>query len=243
MGAEAHDPLLRLDAMKRAGVLAATGIVAVLAFFWVAPGREILEGFAGTARAWGPAGVVLFVTAYVVSTVAFIPGSWLTLLAGFLYGPVWGLVVASPASVAGATAAFLLGRTMLRGWAERRIGSSRRARALQAAAAREGFTLVLLLRLSPLFPFNVLNYALSLTGVRLRTYVLASFVGMLPATALYVYVGSLVPVAAQLGSGTPAAGHTRTWLTVLGVAATLGVVLIGARVARRALAREVGDEA
>jgi uncharacterized membrane protein YdjX (TVP38/TMEM64 family) len=227
--------------MKRIGWLILAAL-AVLAALWMVRRGDIVEEVAGAARAWGPAGVGLFVAAYVVSTVAFVPGSWLTLLAGFLYGPVWGLVVASPASVAGATAAFLLGRTLLRDWAQRRIGASPRARAMNAAVARDGFTLVLLLRLSPLFPFNVLNYALSFTVVPLRTYVLASFLGMLPATALYVYLGSLVTVAAQLGSGTPAAGTGGTWLTVAGVAATLGVVFIGARVARRALATQMGED-
>jgi uncharacterized membrane protein YdjX (TVP38/TMEM64 family) len=227
--------------MKRIALLVLAAL-AVLAAFWSAPPGEIVEDVAGTAREWGLAGVGFFVVAYVVSTVAFVPGSWLTLLAGFLYGPVWGLVVASPASVAAATAAFLLGRTLLRDWAQRRIGASARARALNTAAERDGFTLVLLLRLSPLFPFNVLNYALGLTGVPLRTYVLASFLGMLPATALYVYLGSLVTVAAQLGTGTPAAGTGGTWLTVAGVAATLGVMFTGARVARRALASQMGED-
>ena len=227
--------------MKRAGLLILMA-AAVLAVLWFVPRREMVEELAGTARTWGIAGVGIFVAAYVVSTVAFVPGSWLTLLAGFLYGPVWGLVVASPASVAGATAAFLLGRTLLRQWAERRIGASPRARAMNAAVTRNGFALVLLLRLSPVFPFNVLNYALSLTTVPLRTYVLASFLGMLPATALYVYLGSLVPVAAQLGRGAPSPGAGGTWLTVVGVAATLGVVIVGARVARRALAAQMGDE-
>jgi uncharacterized membrane protein YdjX (TVP38/TMEM64 family) len=232
------------EGFRKAGALLGLAAIAgVAVVLWLAPGRELVEDFAGAARNWGVAGVGLFVAAYVASTVAFIPGSWLTLTAGFLYGPFWGLVVASPASVAGATAAFLLGRTLLRDWAERRIGSSSRARALNTAVAREGFMLVLLLRLSPLFPFNVLNYALSLTEVRLRTYVLASFIGMLPATALYVYLGSLVTVAAQLRSGVRSAGTTGTWLTVVGIAATLGVVLVGARVARRALADQMGGDA
>jgi uncharacterized membrane protein YdjX (TVP38/TMEM64 family) len=100
---------------------------------------------------------------------------------------------------------------------------------------REGFKLVLLLRLSPLIPFNLLNYALSLTRVRPAAYVLASFLGMLPATALYVYLGSLAPAAAELSSASRGGGSTRTMLYVIGLLATIAVVVIGTRAARRAL--------
>ena len=117
--------------------------------------------------------------------------------------------MASPASVAGATVAFVLGRTVLRRWAERRIRASAQARALDSAVAREGFKLVLLLRLSPLIPFDILNYALSLTRISLGSYVLASFLGMLPGTALYVYLGSLATTAAEVRAGDMEAGPAR----------------------------------
>jgi uncharacterized membrane protein YdjX (TVP38/TMEM64 family) len=183
----------------------------------------------------------MFIAVYIVSTVALLPGSLLTLAAGFAYGPLWGLAVASPASVAGATAAFLLGRTLLRERAERVAGRSPRLRAIDAAVAREGFKLVVLLRLSPLFPFNALNYALSLTPVPLGTYVRASVIGMVPATALYVYLGSLAPAAAELSSAAEGGGGSRTTLYVAGLLATIAVVVIGARAARRALAVNLED--
>lgn len=192
-------------------------------------------------RGTGPTGVALFVAVYVVSTVALLPGSILTLAAGFAYGPVWGLAVASPASVAGATCAFLLGRTTLRGWAARKVGESRRARAIDAAVAREGFKLVLLLRLSPLVPFNLLNYILSLTPVTTGRYVLASFIGMLPGTALYVYLGSLAPAAAELTTAASGGGRTRTLLYVTGLIATVAVVVVATRAARRALNAELEE--
>jgi uncharacterized membrane protein YdjX (TVP38/TMEM64 family) len=89
--------------------------------------------------------------------------------------------------------------------------------------------------LSPLFPFNLLNYVLSLTRVRPGTYILASFIGMLPGTAMYVYLGSLAPAAAELSSTSRAGGATRTTLYVVGLLATVAVVAIGTRAARRAL--------
>lgn len=183
--------------------------------------------------------MALFVLAYVGSTVAILPGSVLTLAAGFAYGPLWGLAVASPASIIGATAAFLLGRTVLRGWVVRRLGNAQWLRAVEGAVARDGFRLVLLLRLSPLFPFALMNYALSLSGVGLRTYVTASAIGMLPGTAMYVYVGSLAPTAAELLSGKPGS-RSAALLYGAGFLATVGVAVLAARAARRAIADHDG---
>lgn len=210
---------------------------ALIAAVFLLPVTDWTIQLAGWARGTGARGVVFFVLAYIVSTILGLPGSILTLAAGFAYGPVWGLVIASPASVAGATGAFLLGRTLLHGWAVRKVGESARIRAIDAAVARDGFKLVVLLRLSPLFPFNVLNYALSLTRVSLGTYVGASFLGMLPATAVYVYLGSLAPAAAELSSAgqSQSGGPARTALYAAGLVATVAVAIIGARAARRAL--------
>lgn len=221
-------------------VLVVAALAAAALFLPIA---DWISALAERARSTGATGVVLFFVLYVAATVLFLPGSLLTLAAGFAYGPVWGLALASPASVAGATCAFVLGRTLLRDWAAARVQRSARARAVDAAVAREGFKIVLLLRLSPLFPFNALNYLLSLTQVRLASYVLASFIGMLPATALYVYLGSLAPAAAELSSQASGAGTTRTLLYAAGLLATVAVVVIGARAARRALDVELQERA
>jgi uncharacterized membrane protein YdjX (TVP38/TMEM64 family) len=220
---------------KTRAFIIVAAVAGLLAAAWWLPIGPWTTRLADQARGTGAVGVVVFVAAYVVSTVALLPGSILTLAAGFVYGPVWGLAVASPASVAGATGAFLLGRTLLRDWAETKVGGSARAQAIDAAIEREGFKLVLLLRLSPLFPFNLLNYVLSLTRVPTGSYVLASFIGMLPGTAMYVYLGSLAPAAAELSSASPGGGAARTMLYVVGLLATVAVVVIGTRAARRAL--------
>jgi uncharacterized membrane protein YdjX (TVP38/TMEM64 family) len=208
---------------------------------------EWIIALASAARESGWIGITLFIVAYVAGTPALLPGSLLTLAAGFAYGPVWGVLLASPASVAGATLAFVLGRTLFRKWAEARLSTVPTMRALDSGLARGGFTLVLLLRLSPLFPFVLMNYALSLTGVRLRTYVLASFIGMLPGTAMYVYLGSLVPTAAALA--TRRAGDSlSTGLYAAGLVATVAAAVAAARLARRALEahqsepNDVGDD-
>jgi uncharacterized membrane protein YdjX (TVP38/TMEM64 family) len=220
-------------------LLIVTVVAVLIAAAWLLPIADWTTALAARAKNSGTAGVVLFFAAYVVSTVAFLPGSLLTLAAGFAYGPVWGLAIASPASVTGATCAFLLGRTLLRDWAASMAKGSPRARAIDAAVAREGGKLVLLLRLSPLIPFNLLNYVLSLSRVSLGTYVAASFVGMLPGTALYVYLGSLAPAAAALASTGQKGGPMRTALYVAGLVATVAVVIIATRAARKALDLEL----
>ncbi len=231
-----HLPSIRRIAV---GAILVAGVVIAATFL---PVTELATQLAETARHTGALGVLVFFAVYIISTVAMLPGSILTLAAGFAYGPAWGLVIASPASVAGATCAFLLGRTLFRDWVSRRLGNSPRARAIDAAIEHQGFKLVLLLRLSPVLPFNVLNYSLSLTRLRLRTYVVASFLGMLPGTAFYAYLGSLVPAAAELRAAGSAGGSARLALYVAGFAATIAVVVVATRAARRALAAELRDQ-
>ena len=225
---------LRLIAVGIAiGVLVVAGVLL--------PVEDWIVSLATSAREAGTVGVIIFFVAYVVAAVALLPGSLLTLAAGFVYGPGVGLLVASPASVTAATLAFLLGRTALRDRIERKVRQSRKAELIQQAVGREGFKLVLLLRLSPLIPFNLLNYALGLSPVRLTTYVLASMVGMLPGTALYVYLGSLAPAAAQLSAAGDAGGSLTAAFYVGGLVATVLVVVFATRAAKRALAAELQE--
>jgi uncharacterized membrane protein YdjX (TVP38/TMEM64 family) len=185
----------------------------------------------------GAVGVAVYVVVYILAAVFMFPGSLLTLGAGFLYGPAWGTLLVSPASVAAATIAFLLGRTVAREWIKRRIAENPRFSAVDEAVEKKGFKVVFLLRLSPIFPFSLLNYALGLTRVRLRDFVLASFLGMLPATFLYVYLGSSVASLAALASGkaTVTGGLWQHLLFWGGLAATALVVVLVTRTARQAL--------
>lgn len=229
--------------MSRWRLLAALGILAAAIIgARVLPLAEWTVLLVEIVRESGAWGIALFAAIYVVCTVALIPASVLTMAAGFVYGPLYGLLAVVPAATLGATGAFLLGRTVLRGWVRRKIGSSSRARALDRAVGREGLTLVFLLRLSPLVPFNVLNYALSLSGISVGRFVLATFFGIIPGTWLYVYLGSLVTEAARLS--TAAAPHTplRTFLYAAGLAATVIAVVVSGRIARRALAGAVPPE-
>lgn len=215
------------------GVVVAGGVVLGLLFLpWSRWALLLVEWIRGA----GGVGVGVYAVAYVAATLLLLPGSVLTLGAGFAYGPLWGTLFVSPVSVLAATLAFLLGRGILREWVSRRVEAYPRFKAIDQAIGESGFKIVLLLRLSPIFPFNLLNYALGLTRVSLRDYVLASFPGMLPGTFLYVNLGSLVTSATELLSGKrPAAGAWGQALNWGGLAATLLVTILVTKIARKAL--------
>lgn len=181
---------------------------------------------------WGPFAFVLF---YAVAVVAFVPGALLTLAGGALFDLFWGTVYVFIAAVIGSSAAFLVSRHLARGAVERRLGRSERFAALDRAIGEHGLKILFLMRLSPVFPFNFLNYAIGLTRISFRDYVLASF-GMLPGTVLYVYYGKVVGDVAALASGmAPERGAGHYAVLALGLAATLAVTVVITRIARRAL--------
>ncbi len=225
----------------RARILIAVPIVlGAIAALYLLPVEDWVLALVDSIRGAGAAGVAVFAIAYVAATVLLLPGSVLTLGAGFAYGPLWGTLLVSPASVVAATSAFLLGRTVARGWIARRVAGSPRFAAIDEAVGESGFKIVLLLRLSPLFPFSLLNYALGLTRVSPRNFVVASALGMLPGTILYVYLGSLVTSASELaGGGGGGAGASRSILYWAGLAATVIATVLVTRIARRALSRTI----
>ena len=190
-----------------------------------------LEGAVAAAGALGP---VLFIGAYTVATVFLIPASLLTVGAGFLFGPVLGTIIVSIASTLGATAAFLVGRYLARPIVSRRASEDARFAAVDTAIAAQGAKIVLLLRLSPLFPFSLLNYGLSLTSIPLGSYVAASWAGMLPGTIAYVALGGAGKAAAETAAGT-GTSLVQLGLYGLGAAATLGATVLISRAASQAL--------
>src|SRR5258707_801219 len=160
-----------------------------------------------TALDWigklGPWGPVIFIGLYIVATVLFVPGSVLTLGAGAAFGVALGSVCVSISATLGATASFLVGRYLARDAIARKIEKHEKFAAVDGAVADEGWKIVLLMRLSPVFPFALLNYAFGLTRVKLSHYVLASWLGMIPGTVMYVYLGSLVNAGAGHRQRTP----------------------------------------
>jgi len=181
---------------------------------------------------WGP---VALVGVYIVACVLLIPGSVLTLGAGAVFGVVKGSLIVSCGATLGAAAAFLVGRYLARGWIENKMSGNERFAAVDSAVGREGFKIVFLTRLSPVFPFNILNYAYGLTAVSFRNYVLASWVGMIPGTIMYVYLGA---AAKNVVTGEPRSTG-ETVLMVVGLVATIVVTVYVTRIARLALDKEV----
>ncbi|MEE9235026.1 MAG: TVP38/TMEM64 family protein [Candidatus Acidoferrales bacterium] len=224
----------RRRSLKTLAVVATVALLMGLSYFL--PLGIWLERFAGWVSAAGVVGLVVFALVYVLATILFGPGSILTLAAGALFGVLWGTVVVSLASTVGAAIAFLIGRYLARARVERWAREHPRFSALDAALKREGIRIVLLTRLSPLFPYNLVNYLLGLTAIRFWPQLLASWVGMLPGTLLYVYLGFAGRAAVQAASGT---GGFSVWQYVswgVGLAATTLLAYYLSRLARRALA-------
>ena len=186
-------------------------------------------------RGLGPLAPLVFLLIYVIACVLLLPGSVLTLGAGAVFGVAQGFVIVWISATIGATAAFLVGRYLVRDWVARTIAANPKLQALDATVTREGWKIVLLMRLSPVIPFNLLNYAFGATRVTLRDYVFASAVGMLPGTAMYVYLGS---VAGELAAGSARARTPFEWAFYgVGLVATVAVTVYLTRVARASLAR------
>ena len=182
-----------------------------------------------------PAGAVAFIPLYALWVTLLLPGVWASMLAGALYGPWWGSLVVFVGACLGAELAFLLGRHWLRGWAQRRLAALPRLQAVEQAVSREGLKLVLLTRLSPAFPFSLLNLAYGLSAVSLRDYSLG-LIGILPGTVLFCGLGALAGDVARFGTVLSGQADAGTWaLRVVGVLATVAVVVVVGRAARQAL--------
>lgn len=190
-------------------------------------------GWVRSLGIWGP---LCFVGLYAVAAVFLVPGSVLTLGAGAVFGVVRGTIIVSVAATAGASAAFLIGRHLARERVARWLAGNPRFAAIDRAVAGQGWKIVLLTRLSPVFPYTLLNYAFGLTRVRAGHYVVASWVGMLPGAFMYVYLGSL---ARGVGERSRTTGE---WVLYgIGLAATVGVTVFITRLARTALAKRVDE--
>jgi pyruvate/2-oxoglutarate dehydrogenase complex dihydrolipoamide dehydrogenase (E3) component/uncharacterized membrane protein YdjX (TVP38/TMEM64 family) len=214
--------------------IAGVALVLALKYLHVQDWLKAALDWIGKLGPWGP---VIFVCLYVLAAVLFVPGSVLTLGAGAVFGVALGTVCVSISATLGATAAFLVGRYLARDAIARKIEKNETFATIDRAVADEGWKIVLLTRLSPVFPFTLLNYAFGLTRVKLSHYVLASWVGMIPGTVMYVYLGSLVNVGAGHRQRT-----TGEWVLYgVGLLATVIVTVFVTRLARKALAKKIGQ--
>lgn len=188
-------------------VVRATGLTNYLSLDNLARLRDYVEDF-------GPAAPLVFIVGYAVATVAFLPGTPLTLLAGLAFGPVMGAIYAVTGATTGLTLAFLVARYAARGLVASWVEENERMKRLDTEVGRQGWRILLITRLVPIFPFNLQNYAYGLTRIRLVTYVLISAICIIPATLVYTFAGG------SITSG----DLTRTFI-YLGVAAVFFVIL------------------
>ena len=206
--------------------------------------QELLQNALTWVESLGSIAPIAFIVLYNVATVLLIPGSVLTLGSGILFGLFWGSLYVFFAATLGATLAFWLGRNVARDWVSEKISAYPKFAAIDKAVAKEGFKIVFLTRLSPLFPFNLLNYAFGITKVSLKDYVLGS-VGMIPGTILYVYIGSLLGSIAQIGmKGATLDPQTQKlqWIAkIVGFVATIAVTVYITRIARKALDESISE--
>lgn len=210
----------------------ALGIVAVAAAIvairllpvgaWLAAFQEWVKGFG----VWGP---VLYALVYAACTVAFVPGSILTLGAGAIFGLARGFATVIVGASLGAVLAFFLARGVLRSRIAAMAAANPRFSALDRAIAKDGGKIVFLVRLAPIFPFNFVNYAFGLTGVRPAAYVLATVTGMIPGGFAYVYLGHAGAAAAGGAGG----DTTKLVVNIVGAVAALAVTVVVARIATK----------
>ncbi|MGL6284189.1 MAG: TVP38/TMEM64 family protein [Microcoleaceae cyanobacterium] len=186
----------------------------------------------------GTSGAIAFMVIYILATVAFFPGAILTLGAGVLFGVMWGSIYVFIGATIGATCAFLVGRYLARNWVTGKIANQPNFQAIDRAVAQAGLKIVLLTRLSPVFPFNLLNYAFGVTGVSLKDYVIGS-IGMIPGTIMYVYIGSLAGNLALIGTEQPNNLPIQWVMRIIGLVATIGVTVYITYIAKQALDQEI----
>jgi uncharacterized membrane protein YdjX (TVP38/TMEM64 family) len=189
-----------------------------------------------------PLGALLFIPLYALWVTLLLPGVWASMLAGALYGTWWGSLVVFVGACLGAEAAFLLGRSWLRNWARRRLAALPKLQAVEQAVSREGLRLVLLTRLSPAFPFSLLNLAYGLSEVSLRDYSLG-LLGILPGTVLFCALGAFAGDVARFPEVLAGKADLGTWaLRSVGLLATLATVVLVGRAARQALQIPPGEQ-
>lgn len=195
---------------------------------WLAPVLLRLERF-------GPWGPVVFIALYIAAAITLAPAFFLTVAAGAIFGVWKGSLIVFVGASLGASAVYALAAPMARSRWLARITRDARVTAVRTAVQGEGWWVMFLLRLSPLVPYNLLNYALALSGVRYRDFVIA-LIGMIPAIVMYAYYGKVVGDVAKLAAGVaPPRDFAYYALLVIGLIATVVATTLIARAARRAV--------
>jgi uncharacterized membrane protein YdjX (TVP38/TMEM64 family) len=212
-------------------------IIALFLAMRFLPVQPWLRDFNDWIGRMGVAGIFIFIIVYAVATVLLAPGAILTIGAGFAFGLWKAFLAVSAGATLGAALAFLVARFIARDKVEAIAQRNEKFRNIDTAIGKQGAKLIFLLRLSPVIPFNLSNYFYGLTGVKFWPYVLASWIGMMPGTFLYVYIGTAGKAAVAAASGGTAVKHGWQYWTFssVGLAATIIVTIWVTKIARDAL--------
>jgi uncharacterized membrane protein YdjX (TVP38/TMEM64 family) len=220
-----------------------TIVIALLLAMKFLPVQQWLRSFNGWIGQMETVGIFIFIGVYAAATVLLAPGAILTIGAGFAFGLWKGFLAVSAGATLGAALAFLVARYIARARIEAVAKANDKFRKIDNAVGEQGAKLIFLLRLSPLIPFNLSNYFYGLTAVKFWPYVLASWIGMMPGTFLYVYIGAAGQAAASAAAGGEAIKHGWQYWTFItvGLAATIIVTIWVTKIARNALQKDRGD--
>jgi uncharacterized membrane protein YdjX (TVP38/TMEM64 family) len=226
---------------KKSAIGQLIALVVIVAALFLAmkflPVQQWLRNFNEWVGQMGAAGIFIFIAVYAVATVLLAPGAILTIGAGFAFGLWKGFLAVSAGATLGAALAFLVARFIARDKVEAIAQQNEKFRRIDKAIGKQGAKLIFLLRLSPVIPFNLSNYFYGLTGVKFWPYVLASWIGMMPGTFLYVYIGTAGKAAVAAAAGGAAVKHGWQYWTFLcvGLTATIIVTFWVTKIARDAL--------
>jgi uncharacterized membrane protein YdjX (TVP38/TMEM64 family) len=218
-------------------------VILVVLFFAMQflPIGEWLRSFNDSVAHVGVAGIFIFIGVYALSTALLAPGSILTIGAGFAFGLWKGFLAVSAGSTLGAALAFLVARFIARDRIEAIAKGNDKFRRIDTAIGKQGTKLIFLLRLSPVIPFNLSNYFYGLTAVKFWPYVLASWIGMMPGTFLYVYIGTAGKAAVSAAAGETMRHGWQYWTFMsIGLVATIIVTIWVTKIARDALRNSAG---
>lgn len=224
----------------RSNVVIAGALVAALVAVKLFVAEDLLRRTLIWISGLGPLAPLIFIGMYIIAPVLFVPGAILSIGAGAVFGLLMGTIYVSIGATLGATCAFLIGRYVARGWVAKKLEGNQKFKAIDRAVAREGWKIVGLTRLSPFFPFNLLNYAFGLTRISLKDYFFATWAGMIPGIVMYVYLGSLVGDVARFGTMPVERSRAQWGFEVMGFIASVAVAAYITYVAGKALREKTG---
>lgn len=227
-----------MGSVRRNALRVVIGLALVLILSWLfrmTDPRQILRDTLLRISQLGPWAPFWFILAYIVACLVFFPGIVLTLGGGILFGLIKGTLYVSIGATLGAACAFLISRYAARDWVQRKFARFPQFQAIDDAVAKDGWKVVGLIRLSPVFPYIPLNFAFGLTRIPFLHFFCVTWISILPMCAMFVYLGSLIGDIAALGSGPIAPGKTKWVVSGIGIATTIVVTFFVTRIARRAL--------